>query len=158
MPHLWQVLRDYGLPALAAPANSIPAFEAVPGIVPLFVLLLFWLFCRVAACLCMGSITLWLGEKTGHMLATLCLSAAAYCLPPLLCLTGMNNGIEWLGCYPLFHAVALCGTQGFDAMGRPYNMMWVPLLFLVAALLAAALLAGDLRERYEWTGITVEGA
>ena len=30
LPHLWQILRDYGLPALLAPAMSISELEAVP--------------------------------------------------------------------------------------------------------------------------------
>ena len=54
LPHLWQVLRDYGLPALLAPAMSISELEAVPKCITLSDLLLFWLLCRAAACLCMA--------------------------------------------------------------------------------------------------------
>ena len=54
LPHLWQVLRDYGLPALLAPAMSISELQAVPKCITLSDLLLFWLLCRFAACLCMS--------------------------------------------------------------------------------------------------------
>ena len=43
LPHLWQILRDYGLPALLAPAMSISELEAVPKCITLSDLLLFWL-------------------------------------------------------------------------------------------------------------------
>ena len=32
LPHLWQVLRDYGLPSLLGPAMSISDLQAVPKI------------------------------------------------------------------------------------------------------------------------------
>lgn len=101
LPHLWQGLRDYGLPALLAPAMSISELEAVPKCITLSDLLLFWLLCRAAACLCMARLTLWLGQKLGSLLAALFVSAVGYCLPALLALSGMSNGIEWLGFYPL---------------------------------------------------------
>ena len=53
LPHLWQVLRDYGLPSLLGPAMSISDLQAVPKFITLSDLLLFWLICRFAACLCM---------------------------------------------------------------------------------------------------------
>ena len=65
LPHLWQVLRDYGLPSLLGPAMSISDLQAVPKFITLSDLLLFWLICRFAACLCMSRITLWLGQKLG---------------------------------------------------------------------------------------------
>uniref|UniRef100_UPI003FEE45F4 hypothetical protein n=1 Tax=Gemmiger formicilis TaxID=745368 RepID=UPI003FEE45F4 len=52
LPHLWQVLRDYGLPSLLGPAMSISDLQAVPKFITLSDLLLFWLICRFAACLC----------------------------------------------------------------------------------------------------------
>ena len=70
LPHLWQILRDYGLPALLAPAMSISGW-AVPKCITLSDLLLFWLLCRAAACLCMARLTLWLGQKLGNLLAAL---------------------------------------------------------------------------------------
>lgn len=119
LPHLWQILRDYGLPALLAPAMSISELQAVPKFITLSDLLIFWFICRFAACLCMSRITLWLGQKLGNLLPALFISAVAYCLPALLSLSGMKNGIEWLGFYPLFHAAALWQTQGG-------NTLWVP--------------------------------
>ena len=69
------MLRDYGLPALLAPAMSISELEAVPKCITLSDLLLFWLLCRAAACLCMARLTLWLGQKLGNLLAALFVSA-----------------------------------------------------------------------------------
>lgn len=43
LPHLIQVLRDYGLPALFAPAMSISEFESLPAFITLSDVLLFWL-------------------------------------------------------------------------------------------------------------------
>ena len=111
LPHLWQVLRDYGLPSLLGPAMSISDLQAVPKFITLSDLLIFWLICRFAACLCMSRITLWLGQKLGNLLTALFISVVAYCLPALLSLSGMKNGIEWLGFYPLFHAAALWQNQ-----------------------------------------------
>ena len=111
LPHLWQVLRDYSLPSLLGPAMSISDLQAVPKFITLSDLLIFWLICRFAACLCMSRITLWLGQKLGNLLTALFISAVTYCLPALLSLSGMKNGIEWLGFYPLFHAAALWQNQ-----------------------------------------------
>ena len=130
LPHLWQILRDYSLPALLAPAMSISELQAVPKCITLSDLLLFWLLCRLAACLCMSRITLWLGQKLGNLLPALFISAVAYCLPALLSLSGMKNGIEWLGFYPLFHAAALWQTQGG-------NTLWVPIFLLFVAFFLA---------------------
>ena len=101
LPHLWQVLRDYGLPSLLGPAMSISDLQAGPKFITLSDLLIFWLICRFAACLCMSRITLWLGQKLGNLLTALFISAVAYCLPALLSLSGMKNGIEWLGFYAI---------------------------------------------------------
>lgn len=90
LPHLWQVLRDYGLPSLLGPAMSISDLQAVPKFITLSDLLIFWLICRFAACLCMSRITLWLGQKLGNLLTALFISAVAYCLPALLSLSGMK--------------------------------------------------------------------
>lgn len=90
----------------------------MPKCITLSDLLLFWLLCRAAACLCMAPLTLWLGQKLGSLLAALFVSAVGYCLPALLALSGMSNGIEWLGFYPLFHAAALCPNAGARRRGR----------------------------------------
>ena len=71
LPHLIQVLRDYGLPALFAPAMSISEFESLPALFTLSDVLLFWFVCRIAACLCMGAITLTLGRVFGNLLLSL---------------------------------------------------------------------------------------
>ena len=156
LPHLIQVLRDYGLPAVFAPAMSIAEFESLPAFVTLSDVLLFWFVCRVAACLCMGAVTLTLGRAFGNLLPALFVSAVGYCLPALLSLSGMEGGIEWLGFWPLFHAAALLTTQGYGgAEGQPYNYGWIAVLLLAVALLAAGALGGYLRDRYEARGFTV---
>ena len=149
LPHLWQILRDYGLPALLAPAMSISELQAVPKCITLSDLLLFWLLCRFAACLCMSRITLWLGQKLGNLLPALFISAVAYCLPALLSLSGMKNGIEWLGFYPLFHAAALWQTQGG-------NTLWVPIFLACVAFLLAWGIGQALMDEYDMLGVPDE--
>lgn len=149
LPHLWQIMRDYGLPALLAPAMSISELQAVPKFITLSDLLLFWLLCRFAACLCMSRITLWLGQKLGNLLPALFISAVAYCLPALLSLSGMKNGIEWLGFYPLFHAAALWQTQGG-------NTLWVPIFLACTAFLTAWGIGQALMDEYDMLGVPDE--
>ena len=149
LPHLWQILRDYGLPALLAPAMSISELQAVPKFITLSDLLIFWFICRFAACLCMSRITLWLGQKLGNLLPALFISAVAYCLPALLSLSGMKNGIEWLGFYPLFHAAALWQTQGG-------NTLWVPIFLLFVAFFLAWSIGQALIDDYDMLGVPDE--
>ena len=149
LPHLWQILRDYGLPALLAPAMSISELQAVPKFITLSDLLIFWFICRFAACLCMSRITLWLGQKLGNLLPALFISAVAYCLPALLSLSGMKNGIEWLGFYPLFHAAALWQSQGG-------NTLWVPIFLACAAFLSAWAIGQALMDDYDMLGVPDE--
>ena len=154
LPHLIQVLRDYGLPALFAPAMSISEFESLPLFVTLSDVLLFWFLCRVAACLCMAAITLTLGHLFGNLLPALFVSAVGYCLPALLSLSGMDGGIEWLGFWPLFHAANFLTTQGYAGEeGLPYNNAWMILLIVAAALLVVIALAGYLQDDYEMKGV-----
>ncbi len=154
LPHLIQVLRDYGLPALFAPAMSISEFESLPVFVTLSDVLLFWFLCRVAACLCMAAITLTLGHLFGNLLPALFVSAVGYCLPALLSLSGMDGGIEWLGFWPLFHAANFLTTQGYAGEeGLPYNNAWMILLIVAAALLVVIALAGYLQDDYEMKGV-----
>ena len=152
LPHLWQVVRDYGLSAVFAPACSMAEFAWMPRGITLSDLVLFWLLCRFCACLCMGWATLLLGQKLGAMLPTLFLSAVAWCLPALLALSGMKNGIEWLGLYPLFHAAALLQTQGYNALGAEYSYLWVVLFWLAAALGWAWVIRWSLVCEYELKG------
>ena len=156
LPHLWQVLRDYGLPSLLGPAMSISDLQAVPKFITLSDLLIFWLICRFAACLCMSRITLWLGQKLGNLLTALFISAVAYCLPALLSLSGMKNGIEWLGFYPLFHAAALWQNQGYNANGESYNAMWIPIFLVCAAFFLAWAIGQALMDDYDMIGVPDE--
>ena len=156
LPHLWQVLRDYGLPSLLGPAMSISDLQAVPKFITLSDLLIFWLICRFAACLCMSRITLWLGQKLGNLLTALFISAVAYCLPALLSLSGMKNGIEWLGFYPLFHAAALWQNQGYNANGESYNAMWIPIFLVCTAFFLAWAIGQALIDDYDMIGVPDE--
>ena len=156
LPHLWQVLRDYGLPSLLGPAMSISDLQAVPKFITLSDLLIFWLICRFAACLCMSRNTLWLGQKLGNLLTALFISAVAYCLPALLSLSGMKNGIEWLGFYPLFHAAALWQNQGYNANGESYNAMWIPIFLVCTAFFLAWAIGQALIDDYDMIGVPDE--
>ena len=157
LPHLIQVLRDYGLPVLFAPAMSISEFESLPMFVTLSDVLLFWFLCRIAACLCMAAITLTLGCLFGNLLPALFVSAVGYCLPALLSLSGMEGGIEWMGFWPLFHAANFLTTQGYAGEeGLPYNYAWMILLFFAAALLGTIFLWGTLQDSYEMKGLDLD--
>ena len=157
LPHLWQILRDYGLPAAGAPAMSISGFETLPRAIRLSDLLVFWVLCRVAACLLMAAVTLWLGQALGNFLPAMFVSAVIWCLPPLLSLSGMSGGIEWLGTYPLFHGAALLSTQGYSTLdGSPYSLSWAVVLILLLSLTAAWALAQNLIGQYEWRGAPLD--
>lgn len=159
LPHLIQVLRDYGLPALLAPAMSISEFESIPAIFTLSDVLLFWFLCRVAACLCMGAITLMLGRVFGNLLPALFVSAVGYCLPALLSLSGMQGGIEWLSFWPLFHAAELLATQGYSGPeSLPYNYAWVVIFLFIAALIGTVFLWYYLQDSYEMKGLNLDVA
>ena len=93
-----------------------------------------------AACLCMGWAVLWLGHRLGEM------------LPALLCLSGMKNGIEWLGFYPLFHAASLLQIQGYNALGNEYSYSGFAFFWLAAALCFSWVLYWDLVYAYECKG------
>ena len=157
LPHLIQVVRDYGLPALNAPAMSISELETLPAAIRLSDLLVFWLLCRVLACLCMGGVTLWLGQVLGGVLPALFVSAAGWCLPPLLALSGMEGGIQWLGSWPLFHAAALLTVQGTGPDGSPWTLAWAAVLLAVLAAVAGWALAQALVCRYEYAGLDSSG-
>ena len=142
-----------------APAMSISEFESLPALFTLSDVLLFWFVCRIAACLCMGAITLTLGRVFGNLLPALFVSAVGYCLPALLSLSGMEGGIEWLGFWPLFHSANFLTTQEYAGEeGLPYNNAWVILLLLVVVLLGTATLWGYLRDCYEWKGSILDAA
>ena len=85
----------------------------------------------------------------GNLLPALFISAVAYCLPALLSLSGMKNGIEWLGVYPLFHAAALWQTQGG-------NTLWVPIFLSCAAFLLAWGFGQALMDEYDMLGVPDE--
>ena len=143
----------------AGTGHEHPGIESIPAVFTLSDMLLFWFLCRVAACLCMGAITLTLGRVFGNLLPALFVSAVGYCLPALLSLSGMEGGIEWLGFWPLFHAAELLTTQGYggpDAL--PYNYAWVVILIIAAALLGTLSLWGYLRDCYERKGLNPDAA
>ena len=149
LPHIWQILRDYGLPALLAPAKSISEFAALPLFVTLQDMLVFWFVCRLIACCLMGAICLWLGHKTGSFILTLFISATSCCLPCLLALSGMKNGIEYLGSYCFFHAIDLFTVQRYTAAGVPCSYGWLVFLSIGLALLYLFIIYDDLINEYD---------
>lgn len=154
LSHLIQVIRDYGLPALFAPAMSISEFEVLPSFITLSDVLLFWFLCRLVACLCMAAITMTLGQLFRNMLPALFVSAVGYCLPALLSLSGMSGGIEWMGFWPLFHAASFLAIQGYTMEeSLPYNNAWIIALLVLASLLCVVGLAEYLQDMYELKGI-----
>ena len=103
---------------------SISELQAVPKFITLSDLLIFWFICRFAACLCMSRITLWLGQKLGNLLPALFISAVAYCLPALLSLSGMKNGIEWLGVLSTFpRRCALADPRRQHPVGADFSCL-----------------------------------
>ena len=146
LPHLWQAVRDYGLPALSAPAFSLSAFGYLPRWVTLGHLLAFWLACRTTACICMAFGTLWLGYRLKNALAAGLLAATACCLPALLALAGLEGGVEWLGCWPLFHGTALAAILP----GQPLSCLWAVAVLLAAAVAWIFYTAQDLCLAYEY--------
>ena len=79
-----------------------------------------------------------------------------YSLPALLSLSGMKNGIEWLGFYPLFHAAALWQNQGYNANGESYNAMWIPTFLVCAAFFLAWAIGQALMDDYDMIGVPDE--
>ena len=146
LPHLWQAVRDYGLPALGAPAFSLSAFGYLPRWVTLGHLLAFWLACRTTACICMAFGTLWLGYRLKNALAAGLLAATVCCLPALLALAGLEGGVEWLGCWPLFHGTALAAILP----GQPLSCLWAVAVLLAAAVAWIFYTAQDLCLAYEY--------
>lgn len=153
LPHLWQVVRDYGLPAVFSPACYVQEFSSLPRMVTLSDLFLYSLVCRVVGCLWMGAAVLALGHIMKNTFWAIFTGMVVFCLPPLLALSGMDNGIHWLGTYPLFHAVALWKNSGYNDSGQATSQGWVTLLFLALTLMTLWLLAGWMVTQYQEKGL-----
>lgn len=69
-------------------------------------LLVFAVLARLAACLCMMLLMMAFSECVGNTLGAMFLGSLAFCLPPLLALSGLS-GLRWVGFYPLFHMAEL---------------------------------------------------
>lgn len=67
-----------------------------------------------------------------------------------------ENGIEWLGFYPLFHAAALWQNQGYTADGESYNAMWIPIFLVCAAFFFAWAIGQALIDDYDMIGVPDE--
>ena len=94
--------------------------------------------------------------RTGLRLDIVLASKYYNCLPALLSLSGMKNGIEWLGFYPLFHAAALWQNQGYNANGESYNAMWIPIFLVCAAFFLAWAIGQALIDDYDMIGVPDE--
>ena len=131
------VLRDYGLCRPFAPAMSLADYAAIPAGVSLSDLLVFGVLARLAACLCMMLLLMALSEYMGNTLGAMFVGSIAFCLPPLLALSGLS-GLRWVGFYPLFHIAELARRAD----------VWAGLGALVIALGLGWLAAEKLREAW----------
>ena len=93
---------------------------------------------------------------SGHGGGVLGILRWVFFLPALLSLSGMKNGIEWLGFYPLFHAAALWQNQGYNANGESYNAMWIPIFLVCAAFFLAWAIGQALMDDYDMIGVPDE--
>ena len=149
LPRLWRILRDYGLPVLQAPAMSLQPYEQLPVSVTLLDLVLLWLAGRLLGCMLLTVLTLWFSEHLGNSLLTLFVASVVFCLPPLLALSGMGQGVAWCGVWPLFHVAALLSSA-------PEDLTWAaPALLLAGAALLAAL-SMQLEDGWEFQGVAVQ--
>ncbi len=105
LPRVWVAARDYGLGTWLAPARSIDAYAAAPGL-PLALVFAWLVLCRFAANACMALAALALSQKIGNTFGALFASLLVFALPPLLSVSGLA-GAKWASVYPLFHAGAL---------------------------------------------------
>ena len=148
IPHIWQVLRDYGLQAAFAPACYVQELSSLPQFITLSDLLILGVLCRVIGCIWMGTLVLTLGHFMKNTFWAIFTGILIFCLPPLLTLSGLNIGIHWLGIYPLFHSVALCQNSGYGSSGTPITQGWVSLLFITLAFLTIYVMVQTLEEAY----------
>lgn len=137
LPRFIIVLRDYGLCRPFAPAMSLQDYAAIPAWVSLSDLLVFAVLARLAACLCMMLLMMAFSEYVGNTLGAMFLGSIAFCLPPLLALSGLS-GLRWVGFYPLFHMAELARRAD----------IWAGLGALVMALWVGWLAAEKLQERW----------
>ena len=137
LPRFIIVLRDYGLCRPFAPAMSLQDYAAIPAWVSLSDLLVFAVLARLAACLCMMLLMMAFSEYVGNTLGAMFLGSIAFCLPPLLALSGLS-GLRWVGFYPLFHMAELARRAD----------IWAGLGALVMALGVGWLAAEKLQERW----------
>lgn len=137
LPRFIIVLRDYGLCRPFAPAMSLQDYAAIPAWVSLSDLLVFAVLARLAACLCMMLLMMAFSEYVGNTLGAMFLGSIAFCLPPLLALSGLS-GLRWVGFYPLFHMAELARRAD----------IWAGLGALVMALGVGCLAAEKLQERW----------
>lgn len=137
LPRFVVVLRDYGLCRPFAPAMSLTDYAAIPAGGSLSDLLVFGVLARLAACLCMMLLLMALSEYMGNTLGAMFVGSIAFCLPPLLALSGLS-GLRWVGFYPLFHITGLARRAD----------VWAGLGALVIALGLGWLAAEKLRERW----------
>lgn len=101
-PQLILVLRDYGLYAPFSPAMSIREYAGLPHSLSLSDVMVAAGLARLLACMCMGAVVLFLSQKLGNALSAMFVAGIAFCLLPLLALSGFS-ALRWLSFYPLFH-------------------------------------------------------
>ena len=146
LPRLWRILRDYGLPTILAPAMSLQAYEQIPVSVTLLDLVLLWLAGRLLGCMLLVMLTLWLSDHLENSLLTLFVASVAFCLPPLLALSGMGQGVAWFGVWLLFHVTALLAYA-------PEGLAWTAPALLLAGTAILTALAIQMKVDWEYQGV-----
>ncbi len=109
-PRTIMVLRDYGLGRPFAPVYSLSAYQYMPEL-PIVAVIMLMFAARWFSLRFIAGMTLLLSQKIGNPLATLFLALLLFCLSPALALLGLTNA-KWISLYPIFHAAAMCTEFG----------------------------------------------
>lgn len=104
-------MHDFGLIGIMYPARSLTYLQWIPRCVPILFVLVFAIFVRMFALICISHIVLSLSAKTGKMLSTLTLSTILFVIFPVIAIVFIPD-FKWLSIYPLFHAGAIIGNEG----------------------------------------------
>ncbi|MEG2924002.1 MAG: hypothetical protein RR848_05980 [Oscillospiraceae bacterium] len=128
LPRFWTVLRDYGISAFTAPIYSMQEFSAMPEI-PLFFMLFLFIFARYIAVRALAGTALALSQRLHNMLASMFVSAATFCLPLLLSVSGAVAA-KWLSVYPLFHITAMFQNPSTAIAAAMYLAMLGALIYI----------------------------
>lgn len=120
----WLVaVRDYGLPCMWAPAQSIEIFENISSGVPLAGILIVQVLMRWQACFTVSVITCYISCRENRILFCIVFCAVLFCLCPAIALNGMEQ-LWWFSFYPLFHGSLWIGKETYA---------WILLLYVLSS-------------------------